>query len=286
MSVEGAKPKAVEELVDFYFHRRLAIPVVRAAARMGLTPNQVTCLSLLAGLVSAGLFYRGLFPSAALALLAAIVLDCSDGMLARITGTSSPVGRILDGSLDAVWIVAIWFALYFGGRYSPPSELTLPFMAVSGACMPLHCWTYDGVKTSYVSLCEPDFSEKHLSSEEAAVRARASRKSGRYFEALLYAIMSYHHAVFVRPPQEGPKLDAKSCAAARKILAPSMRLWSFLGEGTHLALLFTAGLLTPFFPDAMLAACAVILIPMNLLWVAAAVLWFRGKKRLLADPAF
>lgn len=284
MSVRGSKPKAVEELVDFYFHRRLALPVVRAAASIGLTPNQVTWMSLFTGLLSAFLFHRGWFPFGAMALLAAIILDCSDGMLARITGTSSPVGRILDGTFDAIWIVLIWVALYVSGRYTPPSAFTLPFMSIAGACMPLHCWTYDGVKTSYVSLCEPGFSEKHLSSQEAATRARTSRKERRYFEALLYAIMSYHHAVFVRPPQKGPEAEVKANPAARDILAPSMRLWSFLGEGTHLALLYTAGLLTPIFPNAILVACGVILIPMNLLWVVAAFLWFRDKKRVLGSP--
>lgn len=282
MSVQGSKPKAVEELVDFYFHRRLAVPVVQAAARLGLTPNQVTWLSLFAGLLSAFLFYRGLFPSGALALLAAIVLDCSDGMLARITGTSSPVGRMLDGFFDTIWIVLIWVALYVSGPYTPSSEFTLPFMSIAGASMPLHCWSYDGVKTSYVSLCEPGFSEKHLSADEAGRRARESLRSRRYFDALLYTIMAYHHAVFVRPPRESVDLAPKTRAAAREILAPSMRLWSFLGEGTHLALFFTAGLLTPLYPDAMLAACGVILVPMNLLWLAAALLWFRDKKRVLA----
>jgi hypothetical protein len=154
-------------------------------------------------------------------------------------------------------------------------------MSIAGACMPLHCWTYDGVKTSYVSLCEPDFSEKHLSSKEAASYARESLKGRRYFEALLYAIMSYHHGVFVRPPRQAPQLDEKKRVAAREILAPSLRLWSFLGEGTHLALLFTAGLLTPVFRDSVLVACGVILIPMNLLWLAAAFQWFRDKKRVL-----
>jgi len=282
MTLEGSKPKAVEEPVDFFFHRRLALPLVKMAAKLGLTPNQITWLSLLTGLLSAYSFYRGCFPLGAAFMMIAIVFDCSDGMLARITGQSSPLGRALDGSFDAVWIVLVWVALYFGGTYTPLRGYLLPFMAISGICMPLHCWTYDGVKTTYVSLCEPDFSEKHLSSKEASLYARETKSQGRYFEALLYKIMAYHAGIFVKPPKAAPTLTLEASKSARSRLATSMRLWSFLGEGTHLALLYTAGLMTPLFPNAMLVACSVILIPMNILWVIAATLWVRDKKRLLA----
>jgi len=283
MSLQGAKPKSVEELIDFYFHRRLAVPVVAVAARLKFSPNQITWLSLLFGCFSAYLYYRGQFPLGSLALLAAIVLDCSDGMLARVTGTSSPVGRILDGFFDLIWVVLVWIAVYLGQSFSPPKATVLLLMISSGASMFLHCMTYDSVKSTYLTLCEPDSSEKNLSWREARKRSRESFGRRRFFEALIYLVMSLHHACLVSSPHKAPALGVSDRSRAQRNLAPSMRLWSFLGEGTHLALIFMAGLITPWFQNAFLAACAVMLIPLNLLWLVAAILWRRDKRRVLAD---
>jgi phosphatidylglycerophosphate synthase len=68
-----------------------------------LTPNQVTILSLVAGL-SVGLFFAmadttGLIIGGVL-FYVAFVLDCTDGKLARATGITSPKGQALDALAD------------------------------------------------------------------------------------------------------------------------------------------------------------------------------------------
>ena len=84
--------------------RPLAAVVVVPLARTGITPNQVTFLTLPVFL--AGAVVLALLPSwSALVAGAAIiefsyVLDCADGQLARLKGTSSPVGAHLDFLMD------------------------------------------------------------------------------------------------------------------------------------------------------------------------------------------
>jgi phosphatidylglycerophosphate synthase len=84
--------------------RPLAAVVVVPLARTGITPNQVTFLTLPVFLAGAALL--ALLPSwGALVAGAAIielsyVLDCADGQLARLKGTSSPVGAHLDFLMD------------------------------------------------------------------------------------------------------------------------------------------------------------------------------------------
>jgi len=93
---------------DIFFNRfvarPLAVPVVALLARTRVTPNQVTLASLAVFvLAAAGLValpgHGGLLAAVAV-LTFSYVLDCADGMLARLTGRSSPFGSFLDFTFD------------------------------------------------------------------------------------------------------------------------------------------------------------------------------------------
>ena len=93
---------------DIFWNRFVARPlaavVVVPLARTGITPNQVTFATLPVFLAGAAVL--ALLPSwGALIAGAGIielsyVLDCADGQLARLKGTSSPVGAHLDFLMD------------------------------------------------------------------------------------------------------------------------------------------------------------------------------------------
>jgi hypothetical protein len=104
--------------------RPLAAVLVVPLARTGITPNQVTFVTLPVFLAGAAVL--ALLPSwAALCAGAAIielsyVLDCADGQLARLKGASSPVGAHLDFLMDELkafaLIAAIAVRLWLPGR--------------------------------------------------------------------------------------------------------------------------------------------------------------------------
>ncbi|GAA3830826.1 hypothetical protein GCM10022226_59620 [Sphaerisporangium flaviroseum] len=94
--------------------------VVRLAARLGLTPNAVTGLSVgLAGLAavafSAG--ERRAQVAGAVLLYLSFVLDCVDGQLARYTRMFSPLGAWLDATFDRVkeYVVYVGLAIGYAG---------------------------------------------------------------------------------------------------------------------------------------------------------------------------
>ena len=79
--------------------RRVSPYLTRLFLPTRITPNGVTWLMILAGLAAAGvLVLPGVLPAVAAFLLIQlqILLDCSDGELARWRGTKSPVGVYLD----------------------------------------------------------------------------------------------------------------------------------------------------------------------------------------------
>ena len=105
---------AIDTKLDTVFHRRFSRLVSRVAVARGLTPNTVTVMSLVVGLVAAWCFWNA-SPAAAVAGLAlyaaAVILDHADGEIARLTLTESAIGEWLDLAADTVTHVAVVLAL-------------------------------------------------------------------------------------------------------------------------------------------------------------------------------
>ncbi len=77
----------VEELLDLVFYRPLAFLFVKMVYRTNLTPNQITTIALIVGMIG-GVFYffntHLAITIGAVLLILYDVLDCSDGMVARL----------------------------------------------------------------------------------------------------------------------------------------------------------------------------------------------------------
>jgi phosphatidylglycerophosphate synthase len=95
----------------WYFMNRWA---VRLLYPTSVTPNQITFLSLVFGLASAG-FYISEIPNAlvwgAVFLYGKVFLDNVDGNLARVRGTTSRFGRFLDSLTDFLVTVLVYIAV-------------------------------------------------------------------------------------------------------------------------------------------------------------------------------
>jgi phosphatidylglycerophosphate synthase len=104
----------IDTRFDRGVHRRLSRWVTRAAVALGVGPNAITAASGLVGLAAAVAFARGDAPSlvGGLALyLAAVVLDHTDGEVARLSLTESAVGEWLDIVVDTIVHTALVLAL-------------------------------------------------------------------------------------------------------------------------------------------------------------------------------
>ncbi len=114
-----AKPRAVEEWGDIYLIRPLGYLFVQMLRHTALTPTMVSGLAVLAGWWTAWIYFlansRGgdvlLAFLAALAFLIHSALDSADGQLARLTGRTSQLGRIIDGFCDSFVFFSIYAAI-------------------------------------------------------------------------------------------------------------------------------------------------------------------------------
>jgi hypothetical protein len=91
--------------------------VARAAARAGMSPNQVTVIALCIGLLAATAFATGEragYITGAVLLYLSFVADCVDGQLARYTGQFSKFGAWLDSVFDRAKEYAAFAGLGIG----------------------------------------------------------------------------------------------------------------------------------------------------------------------------
>ena len=107
----------LEGFVDRYFNRKLSRWCTRVFLAMGWSPNAITILATVIGLLAAVGFALGTYTAgvgAALLFQLAAVIDCSDGEVARLTFTESPFGAWLDIALDNVVHMAIFGGIALG----------------------------------------------------------------------------------------------------------------------------------------------------------------------------
>ncbi|MDH7594018.1 MAG: CDP-alcohol phosphatidyltransferase family protein [Methanomicrobiales archaeon] len=75
-------------------------PLAGLFIRAGLTPNQISLLSLIAGIACAVLYAMNLFLAGSIMLILSAILDLIDGSVARRIGTQSDFGAVIDWIVD------------------------------------------------------------------------------------------------------------------------------------------------------------------------------------------
>lgn len=97
-------------------------------------PNALTCCNLISGCIATGAAFHGHYRYAVLMIVIGAVFDFFDGMVARLLGVSSPIGRELDSLADVVTFGvapgAIVFSLFHEMRY-PAMFASLDFSLFS-----------------------------------------------------------------------------------------------------------------------------------------------------------
>jgi phosphatidylglycerophosphate synthase len=123
--------KGVTDLVTKWLWPKPAQVVTRFCALRGITPNQVTTVSLILVIAAGFLFLNGQFALGLVAAWAMTFLDTVDGKLARVTVNSSTFGHLFDHIIDLVSPPLWYFAWGLGLDKWLPGH-TLPLKTVFG----------------------------------------------------------------------------------------------------------------------------------------------------------
>lgn len=112
------KSSDTEEFLDRLFYRKVGYRMAVAAKSMNLTPNHVTFISVIFGVVAGHLFFyqnTTINLIGVLMLITAEAMDGADGQLARLTNKYSRYGRIFDGVAGNLWFISIY--LHMSARF-------------------------------------------------------------------------------------------------------------------------------------------------------------------------
>ena len=99
----AGKGEVVEEWIDLHFFRPLGFRLANALRPTRVSPDQVTMVSLVVGLLAGHLMVYAspaLNAAGVILFLISDVFDSADGQLARMRESSTRFGRILDGVAD------------------------------------------------------------------------------------------------------------------------------------------------------------------------------------------
>jgi hypothetical protein len=110
------KAREAEGWFDIQFNRKLGFQLALFFRALGWTPTMVTLLGGLFGIAAGHLYY---YRSITLNLIGialhifANLLDNADGQLARLTNSSSRIGRLTDSIVDQIIFINLYFQLGF-----------------------------------------------------------------------------------------------------------------------------------------------------------------------------
>ena len=146
----------VEETIDLLFYRPIAFILVKLVYNTRITPDDLTLAAIITGISSGIVLAFGSSSTATaggLLLFLFVVLDCSDGQLARLKGSGTKIGRLLDGIADYTVTAAVYIGIAVGYSKAPGQPaFMVPLLALSGASIILHSALVDYYRTRFLNI--------------------------------------------------------------------------------------------------------------------------------------
>ncbi|MCD6324198.1 MAG: CDP-alcohol phosphatidyltransferase family protein [Desulfurococcales archaeon] len=122
---EWRKPKPTDGVISRYVNRKVSTRITAFILKhgWGVTPNQITVISLLTALFTAGIILAGHLIIGGIMIQVSSMIDGVDGELARARGVKSKFGGFLDAMMDRFADVSIISALTYVYTLNPPYGL-------------------------------------------------------------------------------------------------------------------------------------------------------------------
>jgi hypothetical protein len=239
----------LEEPLDIVLHRPLAFLLVKGIARWPVTPNQVTLAALVPGLAAGWCFWQGTstgFLAGAILLFSAHLLDCADGMLARLRGTSSLTGYILDGLVDYIVQTTLFVCLLHGLAVQlGDARLSWLVGVPAGVSFAWWCAMVDRFRNEWLERVHGR--RRDPQNELAALQAQTEtwRRDGTHRGDRL---LIWFYALYVRLWYSAPRRlqfrgSDEPIALWRRRRLPLLRMAVLMGPTMHLTLIMISGVL-------------------------------------------
>ncbi len=239
------KGEAIEEWIDLRFFRPAGLRLARALAPTAVTPNQVTVWGMLVGVLAGHLFYyssRTVNLVGVALFIVSDIFDSADGQLARLRGTSSRLGRLLDGSGDSVRFISLYGHLLVRLLHADWGWSAVLLIAIAGWSHSLQSAAVDFVRNAFLEVAEGEGGELDLPEDApAGGPSRLSRFGARLYRDYVrrQAFLFPRTMRLVRAVRAGQVSGAVDEAYTQR-LRPLLWWCAWLGQNFRFALLALA----------------------------------------------
>ncbi len=235
-----------EEFLDVYFFRPIAFVIVKSLYSLPLTPNNYSFFSFAAGMIAAYYFSQGQMALGAFFFFLFAVLDCCDGMQARMKKNGSEFGRFIDGLVDYTSNIACYFALGFGVTKVFPMTGSIPtwyLVIAAGVSKALHSIMYDHYLMEYLShdRGETGFVQKEIS--EIKEKLRLAQEASKKDTLRIFMLKTYLGFSSLQATKEDKPKNIDSRSYVEKNYR-AIQLWGMIGPAWHILFLVIAFLVS------------------------------------------
>lgn len=145
-----ARPAPIEDPSNLWLVHPLADRLLPIALRLGIHPNTVSFTGMACGAVAGWCYWHWQQPWYVLAgflmMVGWHVMDGLDGKLARASGKTSPLGRLIDGVCDYFTFGFVSLAIVLS---LPDWRWALALATLSGACHAVQSAWYEGEREAW-----------------------------------------------------------------------------------------------------------------------------------------
>lgn len=246
---KSLKHMVFDETLTLYILRPIAFIFVKLFYPTKITPNQVSLMTIIVGIISGFFFARGdvtgYFIGGILYFLC-LVLDCVDGMIARLKKNGTPVGRIIDGFADYIVGVAVYIGLGIGFEagnvplgFWPYSPWLL--LVISATSHIFHAMIVDYYRVEFMShglgKVVSVWEERRIFAEEMD---RIKYMKGKWLDKIIITVyLGYAHLQIFRL-NDKEQYHRREYYKANKLL---ILLWFWIGPTAHVFVLIISAIL-------------------------------------------
>ncbi|MCK5057021.1 MAG: CDP-alcohol phosphatidyltransferase family protein [Candidatus Aminicenantes bacterium] len=243
---ESLKDASVEDTMDLFVFRPIAFIIVKLIYHLPVTPNQLSIMAILTGIVS-GFFFAFGTPSsflyAGLFYALAHIFDCCDGMIARLKKNGTFIGRIIDGFADYTTTTAVFVGFNLGLYRANFDFLVTPWIlvAATGFCMIVHNIIIDYYRSEFMAHALNIVNSTQADRERFRAELKElNREKGRYFSKLVIWVYLGYSQIQLIKKKEKIAYDPDTYYRANRLL---IFLWGWLASPTYVAVMIISAIL-------------------------------------------
>ena len=229
-----------EEILDLILFRPISFLFVKFIYNTNITPNQISLVALVFGILSGILYGFGTYQFLILGSASFFIcntLDCMDGQLARLKKNGTKIGRVVDGFIDYITSISVFLGLGIAMTLiTGDATYSWLLTIAAGISKALQNMFFDHYRNSYLEYVYQKASPLDDEIEEySEEKERLKNVEGKYLEKFLISVyLSY--CTFQKNSTEHIELNISPEEYKRKNKL-LIRMWSWIGSTTHMVTL-------------------------------------------------